>query len=119
MGKVSGNYFFSWWSQIVIKLRGGIKVELVTLKNQFFNWFEKIKENIGPYLEEKQIIKEHDPTLQERIEEARQEWVVAQQYFNTVTEPELIDYASYMIRAAETKYTYLLNKAKRRGEIDG
>ncbi len=87
-------------------------MELVSIKNQFISWFERIKENINPYLEEKQIVREHDPTLEEMVEEARHEWLEAQQYFDNVSEPELVDHAAYVIRAAEAKYVYLLNKAK-------
>ncbi|MCE5286621.1 MAG: YaaL family protein [Pelosinus sp.] len=51
----------------------------------------------------------------ETIEKARRDWVYAKWYFNAVTEPELIDYAIYMIKAAELKYIYLLKKAKQEG----
>ena len=53
--------------------------------------------------------------LPEQIEQARQEWLNAQNYYNNVADVDLIDYAAYMIKAAEKKYTYLLKRARREG----
>ncbi|MDI3547266.1 MAG: hypothetical protein PWR10_918 [Halanaerobiales bacterium] len=89
-------------------------MQLVSIKTQFLSWFARIKENWEPYLEKKMIIKEHEPDLRERINEAYQEWVDAQNYFNNVSDPVLVDYASYLLQAAESKYMYLLNKARKR-----
>ncbi len=75
---------------------------------------ENIKEKFRPYLEEKKIVKKKEKHLQDEIKEAHQKWVNAQQYFNSVSEPELIDHASYLLQAARTKYMYLLNKVKER-----
>jgi hypothetical protein len=52
-------------------------------------------------------------SLPQAVEMARQDWVYAKRYFNAVTEPELLDYAIYMIKATEVKYIYLLKKAKK------
>ncbi|HEY8391419.1 MAG TPA: DUF2508 family protein [Capillibacterium sp.] len=46
------------------------------------------------------------------IEEARKDWQEARAYFNTVTEPELVDHAIYALGAAEKRYVYLLKKAR-------
>ncbi|NLA59470.1 MAG: YaaL family protein [Firmicutes bacterium] len=46
------------------------------------------------------------------IEQARQEWLSAQAYFDSVEDPDLVDYAVYSVEAAERKYMYLLKKAK-------
>lgn len=46
------------------------------------------------------------------VEEARQEWLNACAYFDTVSDPDLVDRAIYMIEAAERKYMYLLRKVK-------
>lgn len=46
------------------------------------------------------------------IEEAKKEWQEARAYFNTVTEPDLIDHAIYTLGAAEKRYVYLLKKAR-------
>jgi hypothetical protein len=46
------------------------------------------------------------------IEEAKKDWQEARAYFNTVTEPDLIDHAIYTLGAAEKRYVYLLKKAR-------
>ncbi|MFW6381355.1 MAG: DUF2508 family protein [Bacillota bacterium] len=50
--------------------------------------------------------------LKEDIERAHRQWQQARHYFDNVSEPELIDHATYLIQAARIKYMYLLNKAK-------
>lgn len=47
---------------------------------------------------------------------AKQEWEAAQNFFNNVSDPELLDYAIYDIEAAKRKYQYLIRKA--RGEFE-
>mgnify|MGYP001354017597 FL=1 len=46
------------------------------------------------------------------VEEARQEWKSAREYFNIVTDPDLIDHAIYALEAAEKRYVYLLKKIR-------
>lgn len=46
--------------------------------------------------------------LEEKIEEAKEEWQEAREYFDLVSDPELVDYAIYLLGAAERKYQYLL-----------
>ncbi|MGE5631794.1 MAG: YaaL family protein [Caulobacteraceae bacterium] len=46
---------------------------------------------------------------------AKQEMNDAQNYFDNVTEPELIDHAIYRLEAAKSHYTYLLRQAKAKG----
>ncbi len=53
------------------------------------------------------------PTLPEAIETARRQWEAANQFFDSVSDPELVDYAVYMVTAAERKYMYLLQEASR------
>lgn len=48
----------------------------------------------------------------ENIRKAQSEWEKAQMYFQSVTEPDLIDHAIYNMEAARTKYFYLLKKAR-------
>ncbi len=52
------------------------------------------------------------PSLQEAVIEARAEWLSARQYFECVSEPDLVDQAIYSMEAAERKYMYLLRLAK-------
>lgn len=61
--------------------------------------------------EQRQIIKS--------IEEAKEELSRARQYFELVSNPNLVDYAIYMEQAAKSRYSYLLAEAKDKGvEID-
>lgn len=45
-------------------------------------------------------------------EQARREWQLARSYFDTVTDPDLIDFAIYNLKAAERRYTYLLKQVR-------
>lgn len=45
------------------------------------------------------------------VEKARREWLAAQDEFNFVTDPQLIDHAIFSIQAAERRYVYLLRLA--------
>lgn len=69
-------------------------------------------EELRPGLEEKQIIKKRPPGLREEIKKAHRQWLIARHYFENVSDPELVDHASYLIQAARKKYMYLLNKAR-------
>lgn len=50
------------------------------------------------------------PTLREQLEQARLEWQEAEAYFNSVTDPALVDHAIYNLEAAKRKYAYLLQQ---------
>lgn len=47
------------------------------------------------------------------VEKARREWLAAQEEFNFVTDPHLIDHAIFSMQAAERRYVYLLRLAAR------
>lgn len=49
------------------------------------------------------------------IQKAHDEWIAAKAYFESVTDPNLIDYAVLAVDAAEKKYAYLMNKAREFG----
>lgn len=53
--------------------------------------------------------------LADAVEDARQQWLAARAFFNDVTDPRLIDYAVYSIGAAERRYMFLLEEARRQG----
>ncbi len=64
-------------------------------------------------LAEDQVVEESPAEdLGTLIEQARQEWLNAKAYFDSVDDPDLVDYAVYSVEAAERKYMYLLKKAK-------
>lgn len=48
----------------------------------------------------------------ESLRLAHKEWKDKESYFESVTEPDLIDYAIYDMEAAKLKYVYLLKKIK-------
>jgi len=55
------------------------------------------------------------PTPRESIAKARDEWLAAKNYFEIVSDPDLVDHAIYLLEAAERKYMYLLKRAKTLG----
>ena len=55
------------------------------------------------------------PDLAQALEQARREWRYAKLYFNSVTDPDLIDHAVFYMGATEKKYVYLLKQAKETG----
>ena len=57
-----------------------------------------------------------DLWLERSISEARSEWKRAEDCFNEVTDRELVDYASYAVMAARSRYMYLINLAKKKKE---
>lgn len=57
------------------------------------------------------------PDLHEQIAAAHHEWQTAQQYFQSVSDPALVDHAVHSIIAAEQKYMYLLRKLRDEQEL--
>ncbi len=55
------------------------------------------------------------PSLPNVVEQARQEYLNAQYYYNTVTDKDLVDHAVFLMQAAEKKYMYLLKQAREQG----
>lgn len=49
------------------------------------------------------------------LQQAREEWLAAQNFFENVNEPDLVDYAIYGMEAARRKYMYMIKQAKIRG----
>jgi hypothetical protein len=64
---------------------------------------------------QKKTTSNRNQPLREQLEQARREWLSAQNYYNNVSDADLIDYAAYHIQAAEKKYTYLLKRARHEG----
>lgn len=89
-------------------------MQMETIKNQVGDWLERFKENFTTLLEEKVIIKKHEPDLREKIHKAHQEWLEAINYFDNVTDPDLVDHASFLMGAARSKYIFYLKQLKNR-----
>ncbi|WP_027339734.1 DUF2508 family protein [Halonatronum saccharophilum] len=72
-------------------------------------WF-----NFGPLIKEDKKVDQEGAnySLEDQLEEAREEWEDARKYFNSIEDPGLLDHAIYLIEAAESKYQYLLQKKK-------
>lgn len=51
---------------------------------------------------------------QREVHKALEEWKAAAAYFQSVTDPELVDYAVYGMEAAQKRYIYLLRTAGRK-----
>ena len=49
------------------------------------------------------------------LERAHREWMAAENYFQAVTDPELVDHAVFLLQACERKYAYLLAERRRAG----
>jgi len=57
----------------------------------------------------------HRSFVIEALKTARQELLYAQRMYNEAIEPELIDYVTYLIKAREIHYIYLLRQARQEG----
>ena len=84
------------------------KSESVTFKrkNSFLEYFTNLKAIVNMETSE-----EDDIFI--NVKKAQQEFEKAQLYFESVTEPDLVDHAIYNLEAAKTKYYYLLKKARK------
>lgn len=52
------------------------------------------------------------------IERAKQDWYAAVSLFNNIEDPGLIDHAIYNLNAAERRYVFLLEEARRERELN-
>ena len=85
----------------IISTAGMLKSRLVAANRTFLN------SRLRP-ADEKML-------LFDSIEKAYSDLEQAQYDFNQLSDFAAVDYASYIILAAEAKYTYLLNLAKKKG----
>ncbi|HYF92906.1 MAG TPA: DUF2508 family protein [Symbiobacteriaceae bacterium] len=61
-----------------------------------------------------------EESLHHQVNAAHRDWVTAQQYFQCVSEPELVDHAVHAIIAAEQRYKLLLRKLREQsGQLGG
>lgn len=79
---------------------------------------QKAAEVVGTMLERLPESTPSEISLTDEVEQARIEWQLARRYFETVTDPDLIDYAIYNLKAAERRYSYLLKQVRQEtGEV--
>lgn len=73
--------------------------------------------NIIRYIKNIMLLQQQEtvmPLLNEEITKAYKEWVDAKKVFEEIND-ELVDYAVFRLNAAERRYMYLLNEAKKSG----
>jgi len=89
-------------------------IDIRTSLSGIYNYLSALTSRI--ILNEEDIVKGpiHDNLL-DAVEEARAEWISAQKYFESVTDPDLVDHAIYLVEAAQRKYMYLLKRARQEG----
>ncbi|MCM8711371.1 YaaL family protein [Clostridium sp. SYSU_GA19001] len=73
------------------------------------------KAGIIEYLSKKLKYSKEQLELIEAIDEAREELNITRQYFESVNDPQLVDYAIYKEEAAKARLSYLLKQAKEKG----
>ncbi len=85
------------------------EVRAAGLNKNFSQFLNKLKNNFAA-----NEVNEDEKFL-EQLSQAHEEWHNAELYFQSVTEPDLIDYAIYKMEASRTKYIYLLKQAREMG----
>jgi hypothetical protein len=83
--------------------------------NWFFSWFPNRNKEKKKVETPNMLEMDSSTKLYYQIQQAKQEWILSQHSFEWAVHPEGIDYAVYAMEAAERKYMFLLNEAKRSG----
>ena len=80
-------------------------------------WLDRLNSLLEPenWLVNDPLPAEREPDLFVSVEAAHRDWLMAQRYYESVSDPDLVDHAVYQIQAAEKKYAYLLREARKRG----
>ena len=61
---------------------------------------------------ENDIYEQENDAYAQEAKKAYADWQAAENYFDNVADPDLVDFAIYDIEAAKKKYVYLLRKAR-------
>jgi len=83
-----------------------IKQNIVSLAIQAYSRFDT---------DEKEDETSEEELLLREIEQTKKELKDSENYFNNVTDPSLLEHASYLLEANERKFRYLLSTARRKG----
>lgn len=59
--------------------------------------------------------KSEEDEILEDLKKAHEEWMMKEEYFQWATDPDLIEHATYELKASKLKYIYYLKKAKELG----
>ena len=62
---------------------------------------------------------EHEEQIEllNNVDQAKNDWHAALNYFQNVCDPELVDHAIYKVEETKRKYMYLLRQAKKEGVV--
>jgi hypothetical protein len=82
---------------------------------QIKQWLENVLQQGLGLLPDQPDNTTQKPDMLTLIEEARREWLNAQRYFDSVSDPDLVDHAILLRQAAEKRYMYLLRLAREEG----
>lgn len=89
------------------------------------DWLFRAEEEEGPELAAETPVPSTRPTrpmlstqredraYREQVQHALEDWKKATAYFESVSDPELVDYAVYQMETAKKRYIYLLRNADR------
>ncbi len=69
----------------------------------------------GGYHEDMPNQSEENVAYLQLVRTAKEEWQTAQNYFENVSDPELVDFAIYKLEATRRRYMYLLKQARIQG----
>lgn len=58
---------------------------------------------------------DEDKELAQCVFKAYEEWQSAENFFHSISDPDLIDHAIYKLEASKARYVYLLKQAKAEG----
>ncbi len=72
---------------------------------------ELVPEMPAPMMQPAAALQREDRAYREQVQHALEDWKKATAYFESVSDPELVDYAVYGMEAAKKRYIYLLRNA--------
>lgn len=85
------------------------------MQSALLRWVEQILDFATSSRSERSVVQAPKLDMLELVEQARQEWLNTDRYFDCVTDPELVDHAILLKDAAQKKYMYMLRLARAEG----
>jgi hypothetical protein len=80
------------------------------------NWRQLLRRLAAPANPDEEAGVNHTvPTFAEQVLQAKLEWKRARMYFESVSDPDLVDHAIAVMHATEKKYMYLVRLARDQG----
>jgi len=80
-------------------------------------WFAKepeetTREDLAEHRHAAPVVRAADAEYIEKVREAWTQWQAAQNYFENVSDPELVDFAIYDLEASRRRYIYMLKQTE-------